>query len=321
MLCRTVRDGGDADEIRRKAAAKQGEEAAKTPRGDSTDKRHASGTSGSGRSAPLPEPPRGADFAYGPFNLRSGLVFIATGIGLYFYFQHEKKKVREKRAIQAMDDNVGRPRIGGPFQLVSTTGHPFTETDLDGSFSLIYFGFTNCPDICPEELDKMTAVVDRIDAEYGPIINPVFVTCDPARDRIPLVAEYIEDFHPRMVGLTGTHEDVKAACKAYRVYFSTPPDADPSTDYLVDHSIFFYLMDPEGKFVDAFGKSATEDEVHTKVHGYIARWKAEGLPIAKAQAKERAATDGRPPCTNRALWDEPAPAAPAPAAPPSGRLI
>ena len=232
-------------------------------------------------------------------------MFVATGIGLYYYFQHEKRKVEEKRMLAMQDQSVGRPRIGGPFSLVSSTGHPFTEKDLLGSFSLVYFGFTNCPDICPEELDKMSNVVDAVAAKHGDVINPVFVTCDPARDRVPLVAEYIADFHPRMIGLTGSYDDVKAACKAYRVYFSTPPGADPTTDYLVDHSIFFYLMDPEGKFVDAFGKSTTQDEVLAKVQDYVKRWKAEGLPVKEANAKHIAATDGRPKSTDAELFSPP----------------
>lgn len=227
----------------------------------------------------------------------------------------KQKKMEEQAAI-------GRPRIGGPFELVSSTGHPFTEKDLLGSFSLIYFGFTNCPDICPEELDKMSAVVDEVAKTHGYVINPVFITCDPARDRVPMVAEYIADFHPRMVGLTGSYEAVKAACKAFRVYFSTPPGADPSTDYLVDHSIFFYLMDPEGKFVDAFGKSSTEEEVRDKALDYIQRWRATGLPLEEANAKHKAATDGRALSTDQELFSEPSltPSVP-PAVVPQDRLI
>ena len=72
-------------------------------------------------------------------------------------------------------------------------------------------------------------------------------------------------FHPRLVGLTGAYAAVKATCKAYRVYFSTPPDAQAGDDYLVDHSIFFYFMDPNGQFVDAFGKASTEEDVVARV--------------------------------------------------------
>lgn len=104
-----------------------------------------------------------------------------------------------------------------------------------GKWTLIYFGFTNCPDICPEELDKMSNVVTQIDKEKGPIVRPVFVSVDPARDSVPAVASYVAEFHPRLVGLTGDYDNVKKTCKVYRVYFSTPPDAKATDDYLVDH--------------------------------------------------------------------------------------
>lgn len=131
--------------------------------------------------------------------------------------------------------SVGRPQIGGPFTLLDQTGKEFTDKDLLGKWSLIYFGFTNCPDICPEELDKMANVVDVIDKESGPVVTPVFVSVDPARDGVPQVAHYVEEFHPRLIGLTGDYDSVKKACKSYRVYFSTPPDAKATDDYLVDH--------------------------------------------------------------------------------------
>lgn len=131
--------------------------------------------------------------------------------------------------------SVGRPQIGGPFTLLDQHGKDFTEKDLMGKWSLIYFGFTNCPDICPEELDKMSAVVNMIDKESGPIVTPVFVSVDPARDGVAQVAAYVDEFHPRLIGLTGDYDSVKKACKSYRVYFSTPPDAKATDDYLVDH--------------------------------------------------------------------------------------
>ncbi|WFD34045.1 Cu-binding protein [Malassezia cuniculi] len=279
-------------------------------RGAGTSAAGATGATGGSKQAPRPDPlassMRQANIT-GPFSLTSAGLFVVTGIGLYFYFQYEKKQAAERRAraLAAQDVSVGRPRIGGPFSLVSSTGHPFTDDDLLGSFSLIYFGFTNCPDICPEELDKMGTVVEAIAKDHGEVINPVFVTCDPARDRVPQVAEYIADFHPRMIGLTGTYESIKECCKAYRVYFSTPPGADPTKDYLVDHSIFFYLMDPEGKFVDAFGKGSTAEEVHAKTDDYVRRWKAARLPLREADAKERIANDGRAPASDKDLWAPP----------------
>ncbi|KAL7008683.1 Cu-binding protein [Cystobasidiomycetes sp. EMM_F5] len=103
-------------------------------------------------------------------------------------------------------------------------------------------------------------------------VLPVFITCDPARDSVQAIKAYCKDFHPTLVGLTGSYDDIKRTCKAYRVYFSTPPNTKATDDYLVDHSIFFYLMDPEGQFVDAFGKSFSADEVTHKVDTYMKEW-------------------------------------------------
>lgn len=86
---------------------------------------------------------------------------------------------------------------------------------------------------------------------------------------------YLKDFHPAFTGLVGTYEAVKATCKAYRVYFSTPPNTKPDDDYLVDHSIFVYLMDPHGKFVEAFGQVATIDDILEKMREEIGTWKRE----------------------------------------------
>ena len=113
------------------------------------------------------------------------------------------------------------------------------------------------------------------DKAYGPIVQPIFISVDPARDTLPQMALYVRDFHPRLIGLAGDYATTKATCKAYRVYFSTPPSTKPGDDYLVDHSIFFYFMDPDGKFVDAFGKSNTETDVVERVKREIEAWKAE----------------------------------------------
>jgi len=204
---------------------------------------------------------------------RAGALFIATGLGLVWYFRSEKAKQIERKEQELAKASYGKARIGGPFALITHDGKPFTQNDLVGKWSLIYFGFTHCPDICPEELDKMSGVVDAIEETFGQVIQPIFITCDPARDTPEQVEAYVKDFHPRLLGLTGSYDNIKAACKAYRVYFSTPPNTKPGDDYLVDHSIFFYLMDPQGEFVDAYGKSTTEEEVREKVTEAIRKWK------------------------------------------------
>ncbi|KIM31497.1 hypothetical protein M408DRAFT_327689 [Serendipita vermifera MAFF 305830] len=211
--------------------------------------------------------------AVGVFDWRAAGVFIVTGIGLYFYFEHTKAEVQEKKRKELQQLKYGKAFVGGPFDLVDAKAKkPFTQDNLRGHWNLVYFGFTNCPDVCPEELDKMSEVVNRIEKQHGVQIQPIFISCDPARDTSDQLEKYLADFHPRMVGLTGTYEQVKAACKSYRVYFSTPPDAKPGDDYLVDHSIFFYLMDPTGSFVEAFGKTSTADTVCTKFDEALKEW-------------------------------------------------
>ena len=112
----------------------------------------------------------------------------------------------------------------------------------DGIALQVYFGFTHCPDICPDELDKMADMIDRVKAKCGDVLLPVMITCDPARDKPEVLKPYLQEFHPDIIGLTGEYEEIKQTCKEYRVYFSTPPELKPGQDYLVDHSIYFYLM-------------------------------------------------------------------------------
>ncbi|KAB5560090.1 SCO1/SenC-domain-containing protein [Coniochaeta sp. 2T2.1] len=207
----------------------------------------------------------------GPFSWKAGLLFIATGAGLLYYFEYEKERMQRKRVADATK-GVGRPKVGGPFRLTDQDGNTFTDSDLRGKYSLIYFGFTHCPDICPEELDKMARFFDLVEAERPGAVVPVFVTCDPARDGPKELKEYLAEFHPKFVGLTGTYEEIKAMCKAYRVYFSTPTHVKPGQDYIVDHSIYFYLMDPEGDFVEALGRQHSPEQSARIILDHMKDW-------------------------------------------------
>lgn len=144
------------------------------------------------------------------------------------------------------------PAIGGPFALVDHTGKPVTDADFRGKWMLIYFGYTYCPDVCPTSLTTMVDALDLL-GEAGAKVVPVLISVDPERDTPVKLASYVSAFGPRVVGLTGTAEQVAAAAKAYRVYYAkAKPKAGDGEVYLMDHSSILYLVDPQGKFHQHF---------------------------------------------------------------------
>ncbi|KAJ5930535.1 hypothetical protein N7466_006028 [Penicillium verhagenii] len=216
----------------------------------------------------------------GPFSWKAALLFIITGAGMVIYFRVEKARLERKR-IAEMSKGVGKPKVGGPFVMKDLDGKEFTAEDLKGKYSFVYFGFTHCPDICPDELDKMAEIIDKVNetTKDPKLFMPVFITCDPARDTPEVLRAYLQEFHTGIVGLTGTYEQVKNVCKQYRVYFSTPRDAKPGEDYLVDHSIYFYLMDPDNDFVECIGRQDTVESASKVILEHINDWKREGRPM------------------------------------------
>jgi cytochrome oxidase Cu insertion factor (SCO1/SenC/PrrC family) len=147
----------------------------------------------------------------------------------------------------------GTALVGGPFTLTDQTGRKVTEKDFLGKYLLVFFGYTYCPDICPTELQVMSAALDSLGPKAD-AIQPVFITVDPQRDTPEVLKQYIGNFHPRLVGLTGTPEEIASVAKTYRVFFSRVDNSAPDT-YLMDHSTIMYLMDPQGKFLKHFSYS------------------------------------------------------------------
>jgi protein SCO1/2 len=154
----------------------------------------------------------------------------------------------------------GTALVGGPFTLVDQDGNQVTEEDFAGRFMLIYFGYTWCPDFCPMSLSTMVQALDLLAPEEAEQVVPMLITIDPERDTVEQLAEYVPLFSPRVVGLTGTPEQVAAAAKAYRVYFNKVEQDDPDA-YLMDHSTFIYLMGPEGEYRRHFGADAAPQEI------------------------------------------------------------
>ena len=146
--------------------------------------------------------------------------------------------------------SVQAAAIGGPFQLVDHTGQTVTEESFDDRYLLVYFGYAYCPDICPTELLIMGQAVDEL-GDLSNEVQPLFVTVDPARDTVAALAEYVPALHPRLVGLTGSEEQIHDAAKAYRVYFRLN-EPDENGAYLVDHTSYIYFMDPDGDYLTHF---------------------------------------------------------------------
>ena len=220
------------------------------------------------RSAPAPPPPRESPRG----GCRRARVSASTlaALGLYEY-----QKQRQMRAQYA----TGRPDLGGPFSLVDGSGKRVSSESLKGQWVLLYFGFTKCPDICPEELHKVSSVLTRLETERAQPVQPVFITIDPSRDTPERLKAYFgadSGFHPKWFGLTGTHDEVKKACRAYRVYFTKPTDEEIKRgDYLLDHSIISYLVTPQGDFADYYGKSLSGDEMYERVSKLMRDWETQ----------------------------------------------
>jgi protein SCO1 len=139
--------------------------------------------------------------------------------------------------------------VGGPFVLVSHEGKRVTERDFRGAPSLVFFGFTHCPDVCPTKLFEISEVL-RAAGERGRAVRALFITVDPQRDTPEVLKSYLGSFDPRIVGLTGDSDAVEAALRAYRGFARKVPGKDGG--YTMEHTSLVYLMDKGGRFVGAF---------------------------------------------------------------------
>ncbi|MDQ2103101.1 SCO family protein [Azospirillum isscasi] len=160
--------------------------------------------------------------------------------------------------------------IGGPFTLTDHTGRTVTDADYRGKYLLVNFGYTYCPDVCPTELGTIARTLDLL-GQQADKVQPLFISIDPERDTVAHLKDYVALFHPRLVGLTGTPEQVKAAAKAYRVYYAkAPQEGGKPGDYLMDHSSFLYLMGPDGRFLGVYPGGTSADRVAQDLGSRIA---------------------------------------------------
>lgn len=217
---------------------------------------HVDGSQGKGSMSMIPR---------GPVSWAGlGLVAVAAASGVSYY-QIE----RERRLEQAMGKIVstGKPAIGGEWSLVDLEGNLVTNKSFEGKWTLLYFGFARCPDICPSEMVKIGKVMDTLKEKYPEIhknVKPLFVSVDPARDSLTALKEYAKDFHPEYIFLTGSPEQVQQMAKKYRVYVSKADETEDG-DYLIDHSIVVYFHDDTGDMADCFTQSMRPVDIVEKV--------------------------------------------------------
>lgn len=167
--------------------------------------------------------------------------------------------------------NDGPVPIGGPFNLVDPEGKAVTDKDLLGRYSMIYFGYTYCPDICPTALASAARGLDllsSVDERAAQMVQPVFITIDPERDTPEAVGRYVKAFHPRLLGLTGTPEQVAEAAKSYRVFYQKV-HPEGASDYLMDHASNIFVMSPTGAYVTHFAHNTTPGEISERLEEIV----------------------------------------------------
>lgn len=178
---------------------------------------------------------------------------------------------------------TGEARVGGPFTLVDADGAAVSDSNFAGRYMLIYFGYTNCPDVCPLALQKISMALDILSAEGVDLapLQPIFITVDPARDSPAVMGDYVGAFHPSLIGLTGSAEAIAAVAGAYLVS-SDRTDASGEADaagmenmgdmknmedggYLMNHTSVIYLMGPDGRYVSHFNAIATPGDIAARL--------------------------------------------------------
>lgn len=197
--------------------------------------------------------------------ISAGVAMVALIAGIWYWSRPVDggDKYASCRSTQIAG---GADTIGGPFTLVNSAGETVTDADVITKPSLIYFGYTFCPDVCPLDTARNAEAVDLLKAQ-GRDVTPVFISVDPKRDTPEVVGEFAANLHEDMIGLTGSEEQVKAVSQAYRTYFRAQPGDEDY--YLVDHSTFSYLVMPEDGFVEFFRRELTPEQVADRTSCFL----------------------------------------------------
>jgi cytochrome oxidase Cu insertion factor (SCO1/SenC/PrrC family) len=172
-------------------------------------------------------------------------------------------------AAQMMDDLMyGRGSVGGPFTLTDQTGRKRSDTEFRGKLMIVYFGYTYCPDVCPADLIAITQALYAL----GPAadgIQPIFITVDPERDTSAL-ADYVAAFHPSLVGLTGSPEEIRKVANSYKAFYAKVP-GEPNGEYSIDHTGVIYLMGRGGEYIGFMPPQTSPDRLAEVLRKYLGK--------------------------------------------------
>ena len=175
------------------------------------------------------------------------LLVLSIGTGLWVYKQTKSNNLNKATLV------------GGSYSLTDHNGKKVTDKSFPNKFKIIYFGYTFCPDICPTGMAVISQALDLL-GKKAQRIKPLFITVDPKRDNIEIMAEYHSHFHPSFSNLTGTLDQIRRVAKLYRVYYKKS-DASEAENYLMDHSSIMYVLSPEGEYINHFGPEITPAQI------------------------------------------------------------
>ena len=175
------------------------------------------------------------------------LLVLSIGTGLWVYKQTKSNNLNKATLV------------GGSYSLTDHNGKKVTDKSFPNKFKIIYFGYTFCPDICPTGMAVISQALDLL-GNKAKRIKPIFITVDPKRDNVEIMAEYHNHFHPSFSNLTGTLDQIRRVAKLYRVYYKKS-DASEAENYLMDHSSIMYVLSPEGEYINHFGPQITPEQI------------------------------------------------------------
>ena len=202
--------------------------------------------------------------------IATAVAVVAAQLAIRLMDDRPAPPTAEEKARSAKD--VARDIVTGEFSLIDHHGNPVTDEDFRGSWLLIFFGYTHCPDVCPTTLAVAGLAMDEL-GEDAAKVQPLFITIDPERDTPEIMAAYVADFHPRVIGLSGSAEQVKAAAYSHRAFYARAPVEEGGESlagaYAMDHSAYLYLMDPAGVYAHVFSPTDTPEEIAAAIRDFM----------------------------------------------------